>query len=96
MAEVHAKTLPGFSPPGNLNELNQENKTKWSDFISKRIDAEITGGSGGGIQRGPLTQFFNGTVMAYNIGQKGATITWIGFPNKAWTYYFPAARADIA
>jgi hypothetical protein len=86
MAQV--QTLSGFSPPGNLNELNQGNKTKWSNFISKRIDAEIAGGSGGGRQRGPLTQFFNGTVTAYNTGQEGATITWIGFPNKVWIWNF--------
>jgi hypothetical protein len=96
MAEVHTSTLSSFSPPGNLDELNQENKTKWSNFVSERLDAEISGGPSGGTGGGPLTQFFNGTITAYNVSQTGATITWNGFPNKAWTFHFSAACTDVA
>jgi hypothetical protein len=76
---VHVSTLPDFSPPGNLDDLTPENKTRWSrDFISKSMNSEIQGLTGGE----PLTQYFNGTVTPFEVNQTGVDITWIGFPNK--------------
>ena len=75
-----ASKLPEFSPPGNLPDLTQENKSLWSKTrISQWIDDEIAGRQPG---RTPLKQFFNGTTTAYQTGQNGVEITWNGFPNK--------------
>ncbi|KAK3312167.1 hypothetical protein B0H66DRAFT_525165 [Apodospora peruviana] len=50
------------------------------------MEITATKPNGGALQgpdgnRTPLTQFFNGTVTAYDTDQKPVSITWIGFPN---------------
>ena len=73
-------TIPTFSPPANLQELSTENQSVWSkDYISTWMNQEIAGQESG---RSPLSQFFNGTITAYNVTQQASRVTWIGFPNR--------------
>ncbi|KIW87786.1 uncharacterized protein Z519_11760 [Cladophialophora bantiana CBS 173.52] len=92
MAGIHAETLPSFSSPGNVDDLSPQNRAGWSALMSGWIDLEIQRGTGSGS---PLTQFFNGTVTAYNQNQAGATITWTGFPNKVRPFYILQLVIDI-
>lgn len=80
------QTLSAHSPPANLNDLSKANKEIWSE---KRISAwmaqEIDGGIPGpcGKPRTALSQFFDGTVTAFNVDQTPiATIHWTAFPNR--------------
>jgi hypothetical protein len=76
---ANTTTLPEFSPPANLNDLTAENQKIWSDnYISQWMNDEIAGNEPG---RTPLSQFFNGTVTAYDTSQTPAAITWTAFPN---------------
>jgi hypothetical protein len=80
---VHAETLPVFNPPGNLSELNATSRQIWSEkFISKWMDDEIAGNVDDPfiVKRDPLTQFFNGTITAYDTTQQPQAIQWIAFP----------------
>ncbi len=77
---VNAATIAEFSAPGNIDELTPANRSLWSrEFISRWMNDEIEGNHPG---RTPLTQFFNGTVTAYEVGQAGVNIVWNGFPNR--------------
>ncbi|KAH6844692.1 hypothetical protein B0I37DRAFT_433185 [Chaetomium sp. MPI-CAGE-AT-0009] len=89
--KVTIKVLPEFNPPGWPyvdDGLSAEQKATWSQLVSSWMQNEITAtnddGSpltgGGGVLRTPLTQFFNGTVTAYNTAQEPQTISWTGFP----------------
>lgn len=72
--------LPRFSPPGNLDDLTEENKNEWSSkYISQWINDEIEGNV---ADREPLPQFFNGTVTPYDQSQKPLEISWNAFPAK--------------
>lgn len=84
MSSFKASTIPEFSPPGNLPELNDKNKQAWSDkYISQWMNDEIAGNVQGPYQkRDPLTQFFNGTISAYDTTQQPTGITWNAFPNQ--------------
>lgn len=87
--------LPAFDPPGWPyvdDGLTPEQKTSWStDNISDWMNVEISAKNddgkplqgGGGVIRTPLTQFFNGTITPYDLGQKPVSISWIGFPKLA-------------
>ena len=82
-----ASVIAEFSPPGNIDELTVENKSLWSrDCISKWMDDEIAGNVSD--ERTPLSQFFNGTLTAYDIDQAGVDIAWVGFPNRVYRYGF--------
>jgi hypothetical protein len=88
-ANLGAKVIPAFSPPGNINELTPENKAIWSKkFISQWMNDEIAGNEEGpwGIKRTPLQQFFNGTITAYETTQEPTAIQWIAFPKKVIIY----------
>lgn len=89
MSSFKASTIPEFSPPGNLPELNDKNKQAWSDkYISQWMNDEIAGNVQGPYQkRDPLTQFFNGTISAYDTTQQPTGITWNAFPNQITVHY---------
>lgn len=70
------ETLPRFDPPGNLNDMNDEQKKKWSEFISRRMDREIAGDL-----EGRRLQFYNPTKTATTSDKATATISWTAFPN---------------
>jgi hypothetical protein len=85
------QVLPELNPPGWPyvdDGLSAEQKAAWSQQVSDWMKTEITAknddGSpligGGGVVRTPLTQFFNGTVTAYDTTQPPQTISWTGFP----------------
>lgn len=77
---ANASTITEFSAPGKINELTPANRSIWSrEFISQWMNDEIEGNHPG---RTPLTQFFNGTVQPYEVGQAGVNIVWNGFPNR--------------
>src|SRR5262245_62973489 len=63
--------LPRFDPPGNLDDLNDSQKKVWSDFISGRMDAEITGDL-----EGRRLQFYNPTKTATTADKATAVISW--------------------
>lgn len=89
---VTIQKLAKFDPPGWPfvdDGLTDPQKLDWSKQISSWMDAEITAKEPDGTplpgprgtNRTPLTQFFNGTITAYDTSQKPVAITWIGFPN---------------
>ena len=88
---VTAQVLPELNPPGWPyvdDGLSAENKAAWSREVSSWMETEITAKNpdgtpltgGSNVLRTPLTQFFNGTVTAYDTSQPPQTISWIGFP----------------
>ena len=91
MAPASIRTLSTYSPPAKLSDLTDENKKLWSEhniahWIQSEIDAidpdtgkALTGPDN--IPRTPLSQFFNGTVTAYDVDQAATPIEWIAFPN---------------
>lgn len=91
MAPASTRTLSTYSPPANLSDLTDDNKQLWSEHnISHWIQSEInaidpnTGKALEGpdnIPRTPLSQFFNGTVTAYDVDQAATSNDWIAFPN---------------
>ena len=85
---VHIATLPEHSPPAYLDDLTPDNKKLWSkNVISAYMAQEIQGGLPGpcGSTRSPLSQFFDGTVTAFDVDQTPVSnIQWIGFPNQVY------------
>lgn len=83
---VSIQKLAKFDPPGypDVDDgLTDPQKLAWSQKISDWMDFEIAGDDESGQRSGrtKLPQFFNGTVIAYDVSQQPAAITWIGFPN---------------
>lgn len=86
---------PGF--PVQDDKLTDKQKQEWSDTISSWMNEEINAGhtdeknvfhplqavtkKGAVFNRTPLTQFFNGRLTPFNVGQKPVPISWSGFPN---------------
>ena len=92
MGVFSVETLSEFDPPGypDVDDgLTPEQRLGWSQQISAWMNMEITAIQPDGtpldgpsdIPRTPLTQFFNGTVTAFETDQKPVSITWIAFPN---------------
>ncbi|KAK1750174.1 hypothetical protein QBC47DRAFT_126078 [Echria macrotheca] len=92
MSGVSIQKLKEFDPPGfpDVDDgLTPEQRQGWSDQISSLMNLEIAAKDSDGnplpgpdnTNRTPLTQFFNGTVTAFETDQKPVAITWIGFPN---------------
>ncbi|KAK7426016.1 hypothetical protein QQZ08_007464 [Neonectria magnoliae] len=91
-------TLPAYNPPAYPHQddgLSTKLKADWSQTISDWMTLEInakdpiTGDPLLGpynIPRTPLSQFFNGRVTPFNIGQKPTPVSWIGFPNLYWQF----------
>ena len=91
MAPASVRTLTAYSPPANLSDLTDKNKKLWSEhniahWIQSEIDAidpdtgkPLTGPDN--IPRTTLSQFFNGTVTAYDVDQAAIAIPWKAFPN---------------
>ena len=69
-----------FSPPGNADDLTDENKTYWSDALSKSFASSKTGDSS--ENDGPRTQFFNPTTDDVPGGLVEQVITWTAFPRQ--------------
>ncbi|KZZ88757.1 hypothetical protein AAL_07958 [Moelleriella libera RCEF 2490] len=72
------REIQRHEPPGNLDDLTDENKTTWSKcFISHWIEGEISADSRV-VEDGrtPLTQFFE----SFNAGSEPILVTWNAFP----------------
>lgn len=82
MAPKKDTVLKRHEPPGNLPDLTEPNKEKWSkEFISTWMQGEIDAvpnivGKG----RTPLPQFFDGTKTPFNQGDSPKTVEWNAFP----------------
>ncbi|KAK4224653.1 hypothetical protein QBC38DRAFT_485047 [Podospora fimiseda] len=92
MSNLQETTLSEFDPPGYPyvdDKLTPAQKLEWSKGISEFMNTEISAKQPDGTPldgpdntfRTPLTQFFNGTVTAFDVDQEPVQITWIGFPN---------------
>ena len=68
--------LPAFDPPGNLGDLGDAQKKKWSKFISDAIDRGIIGDL-----EGRREQFYNPTKTAGAADAATKVISWVAFPN---------------
>ncbi|KAI2634790.1 hypothetical protein GGS26DRAFT_524387 [Hypomontagnella submonticulosa] len=75
-------TIKQFSPPGYVDDLTPKQAEDWSATISGWMDKEISGQHVELPYRNPLTQFFNGRKTSFNLDQRPASISWIGFPKK--------------
>ena len=81
---VHEKrVLPEFHPPANLDDMTPEVQKIWSEkYISYWMTGEIEADKDVTIPgRTPLSQYFNGTVTAFDWSQKVTPVTWNAFPN---------------
>lgn len=105
---LKASVLTEFDPPGfpYVDDLQPQNKITWSrtrvsDWMQNEITATNDDGTPlqgpNGINRTPLDQFFNGTVTAFETGQKADPIHWAAFPKRVSTVYSLFLRniADI-
>lgn len=83
MASKQNSVLPRHEPPGNLPDLTEANKEKWSkDYISTWMQGEIDADPNVvGKDRTELTQFFDGTKTPFNQDDPPATVEWNAFPN---------------
>ena len=72
--------LPQFDPPGFLNELNANQKTLWSRWISRRVNASIAGRPGEVANDSPRPQFYNPVDTDTAADVQTAVITWTAFP----------------
>lgn len=77
-----ASILPRHAPPGNLSDLSEANKDKWSNkFISYWMQGEIDANPDV-VSKGrtKLTQFFDATKTAAD-QSKPKPVKWNAFPN---------------
>jgi hypothetical protein len=65
-------TLTQFDPPGFLNDLNGDQKQRWSDWLSSRVDGVATG----------RQQFFNQLTKPASPDAIEKDITWTAFPRQ--------------
>ena len=72
--------LEQFDPPGFLNELEGEQKTAWSRWISRRMDASIAGDSANFANDSPRPQFYNAVKTDTADDKQTLVITWTAFP----------------
>ncbi|KAE8355651.1 hypothetical protein BDV28DRAFT_155258 [Aspergillus coremiiformis] len=82
MASIKDSKLSRHDPPGNLSDLNDSNKAKWStDYISYWMRGEINADphvvSKG---RTKLAQFFDGTQTPFNQNDPPQVVEWNAFP----------------
>ncbi len=64
--------LPKFDPPAFLDDLDETQKGKWSDFISRTLDSEISAARG--------NHFYNPTKVDTGDDVQTMEISWTGFP----------------
>ena len=72
--------LPAFDPPGFLNDLNDEQKKAWSEWISLQIDDAIAGDPVRWDFDAPRAQFFNPTKVEMAADAATLDIEWTAFP----------------
>ncbi len=72
--------LPAFDAPGFLDDLNDDQKKAWSEWISGQIDAAIDGDPVGLEFDAPRAQFFNPTKVDLAADVATLDIEWTAFP----------------
>lgn len=70
-----------FHPPGNLEDLSDDGRKAWSEWISAQIDAARDGDPQLSFD-GPREQFFNPTKTEIAEDFKVVDITWTAFPRQ--------------
>lgn len=73
-------TLAKFDPPGLLNDLTEQQKDAWSEWISQQIDDAIAGDPIGLEFDAPRAQFFNATQVDFAADMATLDIEWTAFP----------------
>ena len=68
--------LPAFDPPGFLDDLNADQKKRWSESISDDVDSEMAGKDAVGHH------FYNATKTDPGNDVTTAEISWTAFPRK--------------
>ena len=76
--------LERIDPPGNLDDLDEAQRTQWSDRLSSDIDSNI--------DRYNLRQFYNPTKVETAGDAQSKTIDWTAFPKNV-TLNTPSDRA---
>ena len=64
-----------FSPPANLNDLDNAGRQAWSDYVTSLFDESERGDS-----EGARLQFYNPLKAATDADQQTLDITWLAFP----------------
>lgn len=67
-----------FDPPGFADDLNDQQKQVWSDFISRRLDSAAAGT--GDPFDSPRPQFFNPARKPIGAGAATEDVKWTAFP----------------
>ncbi|MFO1002307.1 MAG: hypothetical protein U0936_18425 [Planctomycetaceae bacterium] len=78
--------LPAFDAPGFLDDLNDDQKKAWSEWISGQIDAAIDGDPVGLEFDAPRAQFFNPTKVDLAADVATLDIEWTAFPRNVQSH----------
>ncbi|EFL14815.1 hypothetical protein [Streptomyces sp. C] len=75
-------TLDLYSPPGNLQDLDEDGRKKWHAKISQFVDDAIEGPgpADGVLHDGPRPQFYNATKTATSDDAQDVPVRWTAFP----------------
>jgi len=73
--------LASYSPPGNLDDLDETGLKAWNMFISDLVDNSIAGPDPHEVLNdSPRSQFYNLTKTGTAADAQEATVTWTAFP----------------
>jgi hypothetical protein len=73
-------TLTRFDAPGFLTDWTEQTASRWSDWISGRLDSAYANDNGGDPSYGPRPQFFNELRTATGPDATTKDIDWPAFP----------------
>lgn len=72
--------MPTFDPPGYLDDLDEEQRVGWADWISSELDSARQGSPP--QNNGPRLQFFNSRVTPPSADAVEEDIAWTAFPRQ--------------
>lgn len=77
---VITERIKQFDPPAGLKELDEKQRTEWSNWISQRFDFAAKGYPEYYINDGPRSQFYNPLKTDPATDGKSAKVSWVAFP----------------
>lgn len=72
--------MPQFDPPGFLDDLNDNQRTAWSQWVSDRFDEVAAGDPIRFLHDAPRPRFFNALRTPPSADAQERDITWTAFP----------------
>ncbi|AJC53566.1 hypothetical protein [Streptomyces sp. 769] len=76
-------TIDSYSPPGNLDDLDDTGRKVWNNFISDSVEQAIKGpDSSKVLNDSPRSQFYDLTKTGTAADAQQATVSWTAFPRR--------------